>query len=61
MLGRTKLVGTYLFGASKRWPVSLMQCIAARRPSGLVGNLQPASAEVMSSILTKVGFVFFLP
>ena len=31
------------------------------RPSGLVVNLRtPASAEVVSSILTKVGFVFFL-
>ena len=32
----------------------------SRRPSGLVGNLHTASAEVVSSILTKVGFVFFL-
>ena len=34
------------------------------RPSGLVGNLAHLllnSAEVVSSILTKVGFVFFLP
>ena len=38
---------------------SYIQC---RRPSGLVGNLHTAinSAEVVSSILTKVGFVFFL-
>ena len=37
---------------------------STRRPSGLVGNLHtcyctPASAEVVSSTLTKVGFVYF--
>ena len=35
-------------------------CSAARHPSGLVGKLHICSTEVVSSILTKVGFVFFL-
>ena len=55
--GITDQRGTLLAGVSL-----IFFADADRRPSGLLGNLHTCSAEVVvSSILTKVGFVFFLP